>query len=69
MPVERPQVIETTALGAAMLAGVGVGLFASLAAASAMARPDAVFRPATDAAQRAERRRRWGLAVRQVLGG
>jgi glycerol kinase len=36
LPVERPTDVETTALGAAMLAGVGAGLFASLAAAAAM---------------------------------
>lgn len=31
VPVERPQIIETTALGAAFLAGLGVGLFSELA--------------------------------------
>ncbi|MEO6718384.1 MAG: glycerol kinase [Novosphingobium sp.] len=30
LPVERPDFVETTALGAAMLAGLGAGLFASL---------------------------------------
>jgi glycerol kinase len=44
--VERPRVIETTALGAAMLAGVGAGLFADLAEAAAMAAPDRSFVPA-----------------------
>ena len=36
LPVERPAFVETTALGAAMLAGVGCGLFASLEEAAAM---------------------------------
>ena len=67
IPVERPRVIETTALGAAMLAGVGAGLFASLDAAAAMARPDRVFTPAIDDATRAARRARWAHAVRQAL--
>ncbi len=67
VPVERPRIIETTALGAAMLAGVGAGLFASLEEASAMARPDATFTPATDAAARAVRRARWAAAIGQVL--
>lgn len=31
VPVERPKVIETTALGAASLAGLGIGLYGSLA--------------------------------------
>ncbi|MDB5704990.1 MAG: glycerol kinase, partial [Sphingomonas bacterium] len=36
LPVERPRFAETTALGAAMLAGVGCGLFRDLKDASAM---------------------------------
>jgi glycerol kinase len=65
--VERPRVIETTALGAAMLAGVGAGLFADLAAASAMAAPDRSFEPGIDAQERTSRRTRWARAVRQTL--
>ncbi len=64
--VERPAVIETTALGCAMLAGVGAGLFASLDEAAAMARPDRVFRPGGEELRQA-RRDRWAHAVRQAL--
>ncbi len=67
IPVERPRVIETTALGAAMLAGVGVGWFANLAEASAMHTVDRVFTPAVDAPARATGRERWAKAVRQAL--
>lgn len=67
VPVERPRVIETTALGAAMCAGVGAGLFADLAAASAMAQPDRVFIPSIDADARNTRRAKWAHAVRQAL--
>jgi len=66
LPVERPAVIETTALGCAMLAGLGAGLFKSLEEASAMARPDRVFEPG-GSDLRAARRDRWQHAVRQVL--
>ncbi|MFZ4688615.1 MAG: glycerol kinase GlpK [Polymorphobacter sp.] len=66
--VERPRVIETTALGAAMLAGVGAGLFADLAAAAAaMSAPDRSFEPENTDADRAARRARWARAVRQTL--
>lgn len=65
--VERPRVIETTALGAAMLAGIGAGLFADLAAASAMAAPDRSFVPQIEAGARQNRRTRWARAVRQTL--
>ncbi len=67
VPVERPRVIETTALGAAMCAGVGASLFADLTAAAAMAQPDRVFTPAIDAAARSVRRENWAHAVRQAL--
>ena len=68
VPVERPRVIETTALGAAMLAGVGAGLFADLpAAAAAMSAPDRTFVPDIPASVRAARRSSWARAVRQTL--
>jgi glycerol kinase len=70
IPVERPRVIETTALGAAMLAGVGIGLFDGLgAAAAAMSAPDRRFLPHDDAGARAARRDQWHRAVDQVLAG
>ncbi len=66
--VERPRVIETTALGAAMLAGVGCGLFADLpAAAAAMAGADRRFHPATDSAARMARREEWRIAIERAL--
>ncbi len=67
VPVERPRVIETTALGAAMLAGVGVGWFADLAEASAMHAVDRVFIPAMAPDVRIAGRTRWAHAVRQAL--
>jgi glycerol kinase len=67
--VERPRVIETTALGAAMLAGVGAGLFADLAAAAAMAAPDRRFTPANSVEQRRSRRAAWATAIAQTLAG
>ena len=65
--VERPRLIETTALGAAMLAGVGAGLFADLDEASAMSAADRSFVPALDDAARGARRSAWARAVRQTL--
>ncbi len=45
LPVVRPAVLETTALGAALLAGIGVGLYQSKEEAAAMVRPDLTFHP------------------------
>ena len=68
VPVERPRVIETTALGAAMLAGVGAGLFADLdAAATAMTAADRTFHPHLDGDSRAVRRQAWATAIRRTL--
>ena len=70
LPVERPRSIETTGLGAAMLAGVGAGLFPALAdAEAAMVHADRRFEPAIPADARAIRRRAWGQAVEQTLAG
>jgi len=67
LEVERPAFVETTALGAAMLAGVGAGLFASLEEAAAMRGPVERFRPAMDEAVRAARIEGWKRAVEAVL--
>ena len=69
MVVERPRVIETTALGAAMLAGVGAGLFGSLAEAQSMWHADRVFEPNLSADVRTSRRAGWAHAMRQTLAG
>lgn len=63
LSVERPADVETTALGAAMLAGVGVGLFPDLAAAGAMAGARTRFHPAMESARRMERLARWRALV------
>ncbi len=51
-PVERPPSVETTALGAARLAGLGAGLFASLDEIGQAWRPERRFLPAMDEAAR-----------------
>ena len=69
LDVERPANVETTALGAAMLAGVGAGLFASLdEAASAVRGQITTFQPEMDASARASRIAAWDNAVQGVRG-
>ena len=67
MPVERPEVTETTALGAAMLAGLGVGLYDSLDEIAAKWRPDRNFHPAMTSSARAELLAGWQDAVMRTL--
>ncbi|MDP1961276.1 MAG: glycerol kinase GlpK [Reyranella sp.] len=65
-PVERPKVTETTALGAAFLAGLHAGLWPSLEALSATWALDRAFQPAEGAASRDRRYAGWQDAVRRV---
>jgi glycerol kinase len=66
VPVERPTVTETTALGAAFLAGLQAGLWASLDALSQSWALDQAFRPAEHAVSRDRRYGGWQDAVRRV---
>ena len=64
LPVERPDFVETTALGAAMLAGYGAGLFASLdAAARAMRGNVSEFTANLPDDQRQSRLNAWRAAL------
>jgi len=67
LTVERPAFVETTALGVAMLAGVGCGMFASLEAAAAMRGSVERFEPAMDSDVREARLAGWKKAVEGVL--
>lgn len=66
-PVDRPQVTETTALGAAYLAGLGAGVCpppAEFAKSWALQRR---FVPQMDIATRAAKYARWGRAVQATI--
>jgi glycerol kinase len=65
--VERPHFIETTALGAAMLAGVGCGMFGSIEEAAAMRGGVERFEPKMAAEVRERRLSGWRGAVEGVL--
>jgi glycerol kinase len=67
LPVSRPAMVETTALGAAMLAATGCGMYPSLEAAStAMRRQGERFTPAMDEATRQARLAAWSTALAAV---
>ena len=67
LPVERPVFIETTALGAGMLAGLGAGLFGSLGeAAAAMSGKRETFVPAMPSKVRDARVKGWARALETV---
>lgn len=64
VPISRPQVVETTALGAALLAGLGVGFFDGVEDIRSIWREERSFRPHMDDATRESHLARWqeGLA-------
>ena len=66
VPVERPAVIETTALGAAYLAGLEVGLYPSLEALAGTWRCERRFEPRMSADQRQRLYAGWQDAVRRT---
>ena len=61
--IERPAELESTARGAAMLAGVGVGLFSSLAEAAGMSKVERSFAVEMSDTDRAAHRARWADAI------
>ncbi len=65
--VVRPKNTETTALGAAILAAVGVGEFSSLEEAASIWKLDRRFDPGIGADERGQRLTSWKSAVGRVL--
>jgi glycerol kinase len=67
LPVERPAVVETTALGAAYMAGRAAGVFGDLEAFSALPRPTVTFQPRLSPPDRDRLLAGWREAVRRTL--
>ena len=66
IPVVRPAVTETTALGAAYLAGLAIGVFPNLEALSKLWRTERRFLPTMTRARADELMTQWEHAVRQA---
>jgi glycerol kinase len=66
IPVLRPQVTETTALGAAYLAGLSTGVYSGIDDISALWQIERRFEPSISPAAAAELMQRWEHAVRQA---
>jgi glycerol kinase len=67
IPVVRPKVVETTALGAAYLAGLATGVYRDRDELSAQWRADRRFLPTMDRARAQARMAEWEHAVRQTV--
>ena len=63
VPVVRPQVLETTALGAALLAGLAVGVYNSVEETAKVWQRDLTFEPRMSESERLRLTRGWHRAV------
>ncbi|MBO7304687.1 MAG: glycerol kinase GlpK [Clostridia bacterium] len=68
LPIERPSCIETTALGAAYLCGLALGVYKSVDEIKKNRQIDKVFTPGGSEKWRAERIKEWKRAVARSLG-
>ena len=65
--IDRPECVETTALGAAYLAGLSTGVYASTDDIIANRKIGKIFTPSTDDAWRKEKLEIWNRAVERCL--
>jgi glycerol kinase len=68
VPVVRPKVTETTALGAAFLAGLAIAFWDTQEEIAALWQAERVFDPAIGDDQRATLLAQWDRAVARSLG-
>ena len=67
-PVNRPACVESTAMGAAYLAGLAVGFWSSKEDVIKNQQLDRVFTPSVDSEKREAKRKGWNKAVRYAYG-
>ncbi len=68
LPVDRPAQVETTAFGAAALAGLAEGVWSGLEELESLRRSQCVFRPLRDREACAADHARWRRAVERSMG-
>lgn len=68
LPIIRPSCVETTALGAARLAGLGVGFYSDTDEIAAFRGEETRFEPSMDAKRRQTLLSMWHKAAKSVLG-
>jgi glycerol kinase len=66
LPVRRPAILETTALGAACLAGLAVGFWPGIDSIAKLRTEDVVFHPRADKAEMQARQAKWQDAVKRA---
>ena len=64
--IERPRNVETTALGAAMMAGLGAGVWRDVDELATIREVDKTFLPNTTAKDRQARQKTWRQAIKRA---
>jgi glycerol kinase len=67
-PIDRPKMVETTAFGAAFLAGLAAGVWKDTSELMGLRKSDRIFTPKMDETQAAELHRMWKKAVNRSTG-
>jgi glycerol kinase len=67
LPVDRPQILETTAYGVALLAGQGAGIYGDWSEIEQLWQLDRQFRPQMAASERDRKLAGWQDALRRVM--
>lgn len=67
IPIDRPQVLETTALGSGLAAGLAVGVWKNVAELKKSWKKDRTFEPGMTADARQALTEKWALAIRKVV--
>ena len=65
-PIDRPYTVETTALGAAFLAGIAAGVYTDISEIQALRRTQKLFEPAMDPSEAEARLHQWHRAVERA---
>lgn len=68
VPVKRPQCVESTAIGAAYLAGLAVGYWKSKEEVMNNQKIDSIFLPEMEKEEREKKRKGWNKAVKYAYG-
>lgn len=67
LPMDRPQILDTTALGSGLAAGLAVGIWKSAEELKKSWKIDRSFTPAMKAPEREKMKAKWAKAIRKVL--
>lgn len=67
MPIDRPQILDTTALGSGLAAGLAVGMWKNVEELKRSWKIDKAFSPAMDERVKSDMKEKWARAIRKVL--